>query len=65
MRKVEEVILSLISRFQRRAIRHGSAPQGRQVMVPAKVELPLPRTPQEEMLVPASINGRDLSSGRL
>ena len=36
-----------------------------QVMVPEAVELPLPKTPWEEISVPASINGRDLSSGRL
>lgn len=35
------------------------------VVVPDAVELPLPRSPREEMSVPASINGRDLSSGRL
>lgn len=36
-----------------------------QVLVPEAVELPLPRRPHEEISVPASINGRDLSSGRL
>ena len=36
-----------------------------QVLVPEAVELPLPKAPQEEISVPASINGRDLSSGRL
>lgn len=35
------------------------------VIVPDTVQLPLPRSPREEMSVPASINGRDLSSGRL
>ncbi len=35
------------------------------VVVPESVELPLPRVPQQEMSVPASINGRDLSTGRL
>lgn len=35
------------------------------VVVPEAVELPLPRSPREEMSVPASINGRDLSTGRL
>jgi len=34
------------------------------VVVPEDVDLPLPRSPREEMCVPASINGRDLSSGR-
>ena len=36
-----------------------------QVVVPDAVELPLPKRPYEEISVPASINGRDLSSGRL
>ncbi|MCJ8520136.1 hypothetical protein ABID21_003136 [Pseudorhizobium tarimense] len=36
-----------------------------QVLVPEAVELPLPKRPQEEISVPASINGRDLSTGRL
>jgi hypothetical protein len=35
------------------------------VVMPDSVELPLPRTPREEMSIPASINGRDLSTGRL
>jgi hypothetical protein len=40
-------------------------PEEVQVLVPEAVELPLPKAPQEEISVPASINGRDLSSGRL
>jgi hypothetical protein len=36
-----------------------------QVLVPEAVELPLPKRLQEEISVPASINGRDLSTGRL
>ncbi len=36
-----------------------------QVLVPEAVELPLPKRMQEEISVPASINGRDLSTGRL
>jgi hypothetical protein len=36
-----------------------------QVRVPDAVVLPLPRTAREEISVPASINGRDLSTGRL
>ncbi len=40
---------------------HGEA----QVLLPEIVELPLPRPPQEEISIPASINGRDLSNGRL
>jgi hypothetical protein len=40
-------------------------PHDVQVLVPEAVELPLPRKPQDEISVPASINGRDLTSGRL
>ena len=40
-------------------------PADMQVMVPEAVVLPLPKTTREEISVPASINGRDLSSGRL
>ena len=40
-------------------------PEEVQVLVPESVKLPLPKAPREEISVPASINGRDLSSGRL
>jgi hypothetical protein len=40
-------------------------PQELQVVVPETVLLPLPKTPREEIRIPASINGRDLSTGRL
>lgn len=40
-------------------------PEQLQVVVPDAVVLPLPKAPREEMSVPASINGRDLSTGRL
>jgi hypothetical protein len=40
-------------------------PQELQVVVPDAVVLPLPKAPREEISVPASINGRDLSTGRL
>jgi hypothetical protein len=39
--------------------------QEMQVVVPDAVVLPLPKAPREEICVPASINGRDLSTGRL
>ncbi len=41
------------------------APDAFHVVMPDSVEMPLPRAPREEMRVPASINGRDLSTGRL
>lgn len=40
-------------------------PEKLQVVVPDAVVLPLPKAPREEISVPASINGRDLSTGRL
>lgn len=40
-------------------------PEELQVVVPDAVVLPLPKSPREEISVPASINGRDLSTGRL
>ncbi len=40
-------------------------PKELQVVVPDAVVLPLPKTPRDEISVPASINGRDLSTGRL
>jgi hypothetical protein len=40
-------------------------PRELQVVVPDAVVLPLPKAPREEISVPASINGRDLSTGRL
>jgi hypothetical protein len=42
----------------------GSA-KGYRVVVPDAVVLPLPKAPRDEISVPASINGRDLSTGRL
>lgn len=40
-------------------------PKDIQVAVPDAVWLPLPKTQRDEISVPASINGRDLSTGRL
>lgn len=40
-------------------------PEELRVVVPGAVILPLPKSPREEISVPASINGRDLSTGRL
>jgi len=40
-------------------------PKGKfRVVVPDAVVLPLPKTPRDEIRVPASIDGRDLSTGR-
>jgi hypothetical protein len=40
-------------------------PAALQVIVPGSVVLPLPKAMRDEISVPASINGRDLSTGRL
>ena len=40
-------------------------PAEMQVVVPDAVLLPLPKTQRDEISVPASVNGRDLSTGRL
>jgi hypothetical protein len=37
---------------------------GTRVLVPERVDLQLPRETSEEIVVPASINGRDLSVGK-
>lgn len=58
----------LRNRFLRRREQstfHVARPEDLQVVVPEAVALPLPKTPREEISVPASINGRDLSTGRL
>lgn len=34
-----------------------------QVLIPEEVSIPLPRETAEQIAVPASINGRDLSQG--
>jgi hypothetical protein len=35
-----------------------------QVVVPEAVDVPLPKAPDQQIAVPASINGRDLSGGK-
>lgn len=65
MLRILETIRGMFGRPRPRAAQPGSGEAEMHVVVPEKVGLPLPRTPQEEMAVPASINGRDLSSGRL
>lgn len=39
------------------------APDDAQVLIPEDVNIPLPRDTAEQICVPASINGRDLSQG--
>lgn len=41
-----------------------TAAEEAQIAVPDAVDVPLPKDPIEEIAVPASINGRDLSKGR-
>lgn len=46
------------------AARHPPVPDEAQVLVPEEVDIPLPRETVEQIAVPASINGRDLSQGQ-
>jgi hypothetical protein len=46
------------------AAQHPPAPDDAQVLMPEEVDLPLPRETAEQIAVPASINGRDLSQGQ-
>lgn len=55
----------LASTKQADAARQTTHPEELQVIVPGAVVLPLPKLPRDEISVPASINGRDLSTGRL
>ena len=43
---------------------HPIVPEEAQVLVPDEVDIPLPRETVEQIAVPASINGRDLSQGQ-
>lgn len=65
MHRLLTVLGGLIARKRASPPPHSPHPQGLHVVVPEHVELPLPRAPREEISVPASINGRDLSTGRL
>lgn len=39
-------------------------PDDAHVLVPEEVDVPLPRDTMEQIVVPASVNGRDLSRGK-
>jgi len=43
---------------------HPPVPDEAQVLIPEEVDIPLPRETVEQIAVPASINGRDLSRGQ-
>jgi len=44
---------------------HGDAiPDHPKILIPEEVDIPLPKRTIEEVTVPASINGRDLSRGQ-
>lgn len=45
-------------------VRHPPVPDEAQVLSPEEVHLPMPRETVEQIAVPASINGRDLSQGQ-
>lgn len=64
---MQSIFKRFLSRFDKRQAdpAETAPPEDLQVLVPGAVRLPLSRKPQDEISVPASINGRDLSSGRL
>ena len=43
---------------------HPPVPDDAHVLIPEEVDIPLPRETVEQIAVPASINGRDLSQGQ-
>lgn len=43
---------------------HPPVPDEAQILVPEEVDIPFPRETIEQIAVPASINGRDLSQGQ-
>jgi hypothetical protein len=46
------------------ALHNPPVPDDAQIMSPEEVDIPLPRETVEQIAVPASINGRDLSRGQ-
>ncbi|MFB9949472.1 hypothetical protein ACFFP0_11470 [Rhizobium puerariae] len=65
MRHFFEMLRKRLKRRQEKKAFAVEHPEELQVVVPDAVVLPLPKAPREEISVPASINGRDLSTGRL
>jgi hypothetical protein len=46
-------------------VRHGTGiPEHPRILAPEEVDIPLPKATIEEVAIPASINGRDLSRGQ-
>ncbi|AYD02422.1 hypothetical protein [Neorhizobium sp. NCHU2750] len=65
---MQHILAMLRNRFfsrRRKPVFETAYPENVQVIIPDAVVLPLPKAPREEISVPASINGRDLSTGRL
>mgnify|MGYP004548962149 CR=1 FL=1 len=65
---MQTFLSTLRNRAGTQQIKNAAAPAANkplQVMVPNSVVLPLPKSPRDEICVPASINGRDMSTGRL
>ena len=52
------------SASSRRPVQAAPVPEDAQVLIPEEVDIPLPRETVEQIAVPASINGRDLSEGQ-
>jgi hypothetical protein len=47
-----------------RPAQQAATPENAQILSPEEVDIPLPRETVEQIAVPASINGRDLSQGQ-
>ena len=47
-----------------RPVQEAGGSQVAQILIPEEVDIPLPRDTIEQVAVPASINGRDLSEGQ-
>lgn len=56
---------NLLGRHKKATPKPGDRSPHMHVVSPDSVTLPFPRSPRDEICVPASINGRDLSTGRL
>lgn len=65
MQQIFSSLLKTVLAGRRRQTFQADQPEVLQVIVPQAVMLPLPKTMRDEISVPASINGRDLCTGRL
>jgi hypothetical protein len=63
----KNIVAATPGKSARRPVRsklHKAAADDAHVAVPEQVDIPLPKTSRQQIAVPASINGRDLTDGR-